>query len=92
MVTEHQHEQDERLETLRNDVDVRRQQQKAEGSTMHQFAQEETLPRGRFDAAVPKPHVIGSKAAVASAYPAASAAHQTELPPEPPTGYCIDEI
>jgi hypothetical protein len=89
MTTSEQEEQAERRRVELQDADVRRQQ----GTTMHQFAEAEAaIPRGRFDEAVPRPYVIGSKAAVASAYPAASAAHQTELPPEPPTGYCIDDL
>ena len=40
MVTEHQHEQAERLEVTLQDADVRRQQQqKSEATTMHQHAQ-----------------------------------------------------
>jgi hypothetical protein len=36
--------------------------------------------------------VIGSKSGVASAYPAASAAHQIQLPNEEPLGYRIDAM
>src|SRR5262249_40834893 len=55
MVAEHQHEQLERRETLDNDRRLREQQ----GTTLHAFAQEETLDRGRFGA-IGKPTVIGS--------------------------------
>jgi len=70
------------------------------------FAQDQSLPKqtgtylshthddihqGRFAAMGPA-YVVGSKADIAAAYPAASSAHQTELPPEPPTGYAIDEM
>src|SRR5262245_17153216 len=84
MVTEHQHQQQERRETLDND-------RRLQGTTLHAFAQEETLDRGRFSA-VGRPVVIGSAPGVAAAYPAASPALQVELPPEPPTNYCIDEM
>jgi hypothetical protein len=43
---------------------------------------------GRF-AALGRPSVIGTEPVPAAAYPAASAAHQTELPPEQPLGYSI---
>jgi hypothetical protein len=82
-----QEEDRERRETLLNDQRVREQ-----GGTMHAFAEAEAgTPRGRFSA-VETTYVVGSKADVASAYSAASSAHQTELPPEPPTGYRIDEL
>jgi hypothetical protein len=88
MSTTEQDEQRDKLQTLLQDADVRRQQQ-AQGSTMHQFAQQETLPQGLFSApgAISTPNVIGAKPGVAAQYPAASAAHQTELPPEKPLGY-----
>jgi hypothetical protein len=58
-----------------------------EGATLHQFAvADAAIPRGRF-AQVEATTVIGSKLDAAAAYPAASAAHQTELPPEPPLGF-----
>jgi hypothetical protein len=61
-------------------------------STYNQHAiADAATPRGRFSA-VEASTVIGAKADVAGAYSAASAAHQTELPPEPPTGYRIDEL
>src|SRR5262249_46710838 len=43
-------------------------------------------------AAVASATVIGSKPDVATAYPAASSAHQTELPAEEPLGYRIDAM
>ena len=46
---------------------------------------------GRF-AQVNAAKVVGQSPAIAAAYPAASAAHQTELPPEQPLGYRIDAM
>jgi hypothetical protein len=61
-------------------------------STYNQHAiADAATPRGRFTQ-VEASTVIGAKADIAGAYSAASAAHQTELPPEPPTGYRIDEL
>jgi hypothetical protein len=84
--TEYQREQDERLEVMRQDADLRRQ-----GTTMHQHAQAQAdeLSGGRFGA-MGRPNVIGSTAL--PKYPAASAAHQTALPPEPPLGYSVDAM
>jgi hypothetical protein len=86
-------DQAERQAVLENDRLVREQQKKVEGSTFFQHSQslaDETS--GGRSAATGSPRVIGSTPAPASQYPAASAAHQTELPPEPPTGYRIDEM
>jgi len=59
-----------------------------QASTFHQHAQAQAdeLSQGRFRA-TGTPRVIGSTSDPAKAYPAASAAHQTELPPEPPLGF-----
>jgi hypothetical protein len=87
-------DQAERKAFLRNDARVREQQREREqqGTTFHQFAQADvTIPRNRFDQ-VNAATVIGSKARIAAAYPAASAAHQTELPPEEPLGYCVSAL
>ena len=90
-------ERHDRIETMLQDVDLRRQQQERERAerglnTYAAFAQEETLPRGRYDQAINPPTVVGAKPDVASVYPAASSAHQTELPPELPTGHDINEM
>jgi hypothetical protein len=86
---EDQIDQAERLATLENDRKVLEQR----GSTFHQHAQSQAaeLSGGRF-AAVGAPRVVGSTAGVASQYPAASAAHQTELPPEQPLGIDINAM
>jgi hypothetical protein len=63
--------------------------QRYQGSTYNAFARADAeIDHGRF-AAVNKTAVVGTEAA---RYPAASSAHQTELPPEPPTGYCIEMV
>jgi hypothetical protein len=46
---------------------------------------------GRF-AAVNAAKVVGQSPGIAASYPAASAAHQTELPPEQPLGYRVDAM
>jgi len=82
---ESQIDQEERRRTLQNDVRVREQ------TGTYLSHTHDDIHQGRF-AAIGPAQVIGSKADVASAYPAASSAHQVELPPEPPTGYCIDDM
>jgi hypothetical protein len=79
-----QEEQAERLRTLLNDARVREQEQ-ARGSTFHQFAQADAqTPRGRFTQ-VEAATVVGANPVMN--YPAASAAHQIQLPDEPPLGF-----
>src|SRR5262249_17611037 len=46
---------------------------------------------GRFSA-VNAAKIVGQLPTIAASYPAASAAHQTELPPEPSLGFSIDEM
>jgi len=84
-----QEEEQERREVLENDRKVLEQR----GSTYHQHgvAQADELSQGRF-AATGAPRVVGSTPNPASQYPAASAAHQTELPPEQPLGYSVDDM
>jgi hypothetical protein len=77
-----QEDQHDRREVQRNDLSVRQQQE--QGSTY--LAQTHNDTGGRFSA-VGAATVIGAKPDVASAYPAASSAHQIQLPNEPP----IDE-
>ena len=87
-----QEEEQERRATLENDRRVREQQQ-AQGGTFYQhgLAQADEINQGRF-AAVGAPTVVGSKPNPSTQYPAASAAHQTELPPEQPLGFSIDDM
>jgi hypothetical protein len=86
-----QEEEQERIETLRNDLLVRQQQQNASTFHQHAQAQADELSQGRF-AAIGSPRVIGATPSPASQYPAASAAHQTELPPENPLGYSVEAM
>jgi hypothetical protein len=89
---EDQIDQAERREVLENDRRVREQQQ-AQGSTFHARAQAQAgeLSGGRF-ASLGAPRVIGATPNPSMQYPAASSAHQTELPPEQPLGFSIDEM
>jgi hypothetical protein len=83
-----QEEEQERREVLENDRKVREQHR---GSTYHQYglAQADELSGGRFGA-LGTPTVTG--ATPIPRYPAASAAHQIQLPDESPTGYDINEM
>jgi hypothetical protein len=75
---------------LLQDADLRQRQQREQSaaSTFHQFAQQETLPQGRFSApgGISTPQVVGSVPAPSSQYPACSPALQVQLPNEPPLG------
>jgi hypothetical protein len=81
---EAQREQQERRETIVNDLKVR-------GTTFHAFAQAEAEePRGRFSGVNP-PHVVGT--ALITKYPEQpenSPFHIDPVPSEPPLGYSID--
>jgi hypothetical protein len=79
-----QEEQAERKEVLENDKRLREQ-----GSTFLDHQHDEA--GGRFKE-VGASNVIGSTEMIAGAYPAASSAHQTELPPEKPLGYDINAL
>jgi hypothetical protein len=86
----------EREAVQRQDADWQRQLREAAEApapaTMQGFAvAEASQSHGRFTQ-VQASTVVGSKADVASVYPAASSAHQTELPPEPPLGVDINEM
>jgi len=80
-----QEEEQERRETLANDLKVLEAQR---GSTFHQhgLAQANELSGGRFGA-TGAPVVIASKPNPSSQYPACSPALAVELPPEPPLGF-----
>jgi hypothetical protein len=83
-----QEEEQERRATIENDRLVREAEHRRiqrEGTTMYQHAQSAANDEagGRF-ASVNPTRVIGATPNIAAAYPAASTAHQTELPPEPP--------
>jgi len=81
MSTESQLEQAERREVLENDKRVREQ-----ASTFLEQTHDDL--GGRFTQISPM-HVVGTTEK--SPYPAASAAHQTELPPEPPLVYSVEK-
>jgi hypothetical protein len=89
-ITEHQHEQDERLETMLQDAELRKRQE----NTMLGFALEETIPRGRYTApgGVGTPQVTGSRDT--PQYPAAGGPWQGPDPVgiEPPLGHEINSV
>jgi hypothetical protein len=84
-----QEDQAEKRRVMLQDADVRANANR-NGDTgtflSHAQAQADEINQGRF-AAIGKPSVIGSTPTPATAYPAASAAHQVELPPEPPLSF-----
>jgi hypothetical protein len=84
-----QEEEAERIATLRNDARVREQAQ--QGTTFKAFADADAEIPGRFHA-VASARVVGSTPNVAAVYPAASAAHQTELPRESSLGYSVNDL
>jgi hypothetical protein len=82
MSTTEQDEMRDRVETLLQDADLRRQQQ---GGTFYQhgLAQADEINQGRF-AATGSLRVVGSTPTLASQYPACSPALAVQLPDEPP--------
>ena len=64
-----------------------------QASTFHQHAQAQAdeTAQGRFRA-IGTPRVVGSMPNPSSQYPAASAAHQTALPDEPPLGFSVNDL
>ena len=104
---EKQIDQAERLETLRNDLSVQREQRERaepprvfaedqslprQATTMLAFAQADAAePRGRFSA-VSAAYVVGSKAEIAASYPAAAAHQADPVGQEPSLGYRIDAM
>ena len=62
------------------------EQRRASTFHAHAQAQADEVNQGRFRS-IGVPNVIGSTPSPSSQYPAASAAHQTKLPPEPPLGF-----
>ena len=89
MTTSDQEDQAEKRRVLLQDADVRRQQQEQSGTFLSHTHIDDA--GGRF-AAVNAAKIVGQLPAIAASYPAASAAHQTELPPEPSLGFSIDEM
>src|SRR5262252_1499224 len=87
---EDQIDQAERRATLENDRRVREQSKNGDTGTFLSHTHIDDAG-GRFSA-VNAAKIVGQSPAIAAAYPAASAAHQTELPPEPSLGFSIDEM
>jgi len=89
MTTSDQEGQAEKRRVLLQDADVQRRQQEQSGTFLSHTHIDDA--GGRF-AAVNAAKIVGQSPAIAASYPAASAAHQTELPPEPSLGFSIDEM
>jgi hypothetical protein len=89
MSTEAQRERQERIDVMRQDADLRRQQQ---GSTFHTFAQADAAqPRGRFTE-VNSTQVVAAQPV--PTYPAAATPWQGPDPvgPEPALGFSVDDL
>jgi hypothetical protein len=84
-----QEEEQERREVLENDRKVL--EQRCSTFHAHAQAQADEMSQGRF-AAIGAPRVVGSTPNPAAQYPAASSAHQIELPPEQAFGYSVDDM
>jgi len=85
-----QEEQAEKRRTLLDDARVREQSRNGDTGTFLSHTHIDDAG-GRF-AAVNAAKIVGQLPTIAASYPAASAAHQTELPPEPSLGFSIDEM
>ena len=90
MTTSDQEDQAEKRRTLLNDARVREQSKNGDTGTFLSHTHIDDAG-GRF-AAVNAAKVVGQSPGIAAQYPAASAAHQTELPPEQPLGYRVDAM
>src|SRR5215472_2496030 len=85
-----QEEQAEKRRVMLQDADVRNRSRNGDTGTFLSHTHIDDAG-GRF-AAVNAAKIVGQSPAIAASYPAASAAHQTELPPEPSLGFSIDEM
>jgi hypothetical protein len=81
-----QEEQAEKRRTLLNDARVRN------GDTGTFLSHTHIDDAGGRFAQINAAKIVGQSPAIAASYPAASAAHQTELPPEPSLGFSIEEM
>jgi hypothetical protein len=90
MTTSDQEDQAEKRRALLNDARIRDQSRNGDTGTFLSHTHIDDAG-GRF-AAVNAAKVVGQSPGIAAQYPAASAAHQTELPPEEPLGYRIDAM
>src|SRR5215472_3351660 len=89
-MTTDQEEQAEKRRVMMQDADVRNRSRNGDTGTFLSHTHIDDAS-GRF-AAVNAAKIVGQSSAIAASYPAASAAHQTELPPEPSLGFSIDEM
>jgi hypothetical protein len=80
----------ERAEIMKDEARLRDQER---ASTMfeHAVSSANDETGGRYSA-IGKQRVVGSTPMAATIYPAASAAHQVQLPPEPPLGIDINAM
>jgi len=85
-----QEEQAEKRRVMLQDADVRNRSRNGDTGTFLSHTHIDDAG-GRF-AAVNAAKIVGQSPAIAASYPAASAAHQTELPPEEPLGYSVDAM
>jgi len=85
-----QEEQAEKRRVLLQDADVRNRSRNGDTGTYLSHTHIDDAG-GRF-AAVNAAKIVGQLPTIAASYPAASAAHQTELPPEPSLGFSIDAM
>jgi len=90
MTTSDQEDQADKRRVLLQDADVRNRSRNGDTGTFLSHTHIDDAG-GRF-AAVNAAKIIGQLPAIAESYPAASAAHQAELPPEPSLGFSIDEM
>ena len=86
-----QEEQTDKRRTLLQDADVRNRSRNGDTGSTYLSHTHIDDAGGRF-AQVNAAKIVGQSPAIAAAYPAASSAHQTELPPEPSLGYPIDAM
>src|SRR5215469_12863552 len=85
-----QEEQAEKRRVMLQDADVRNRSRNGDTGTYLSHTHIDDAG-GRF-AAVNAAKIVGQLPTIAASYPAASAAHQTELPPEPSLGFSINEM
>jgi hypothetical protein len=85
-----QEEQAEKRRVMLQDADVRNRSRNGDTGTFLSHTHIDDAG-GRFSA-VNAAKIVGQSPAIAASYPAASAAHQTELPPEQPLGFSVDAI
>src|SRR5215467_15329467 len=89
-MTTDQEEQAEKRRVVLQDADVRNRSRNGDTGTFLSHTHIDDAG-GRFSA-VNAAKIVGQSPAIAASYPAASAAHQTELPPEPSLGFSIDAM